>query len=226
MSGKKRRKGSSGPDPINFLIDLAGAATLGAIARHKIIKDYERGQGEESARAGTMVFGLGSLRGGSKGIMNFGGLMGLKSGLKEIERREQMKNSAQTNSMYFYGDKVSPVKMPPIQTKKLVRKNMWRDYCEDGSEYGLDPCDFISPDDYTDALNEAKSKDSSGVIKEDVVVENNDIVETQINKEEKQYKCIWHKYCSDGSCFGLNPEDFDNPDDYEEAVAMAKKDIQ
>jgi hypothetical protein len=38
----KRRKSSKCPEPLNTMLDLAGAAVLGAYTRHKILKDYER----------------------------------------------------------------------------------------------------------------------------------------------------------------------------------------
>ena len=217
MSSKKRRKGSSGPDPINFLIDLAGAATLGAIAKHKVINDYEKGQGEESARAGTTVFGLGSMRSGSRGLISLGGLVGLNSGIKEIQRREQLKNTQFINTGICF-DEVLPPKKPPIKTKKQIRKNMWREYCEDGSEYGLNPNDYFSADDYEDALNEAKNKGDTVVVMDEINSEKPQVV------KEKRDKPIWHNHCTNGSAFGISPDDYDNPDDYEEAVDLAKID--
>ena len=37
-----------------------------------------------------------------------------------------------------------------------LEKYKWRDYCEDGSEYGLDPKDFETEKEYNDALEEEK----------------------------------------------------------------------
>lgn len=40
----------------------------------------------------------------------------------------------------------------------------WRDFCEDGSAYGLDPEDYETEEEYEDALEEARllSEDGSG----------------------------------------------------------------
>ncbi len=41
----------------------------------------------------------------------------------------------------------------------------WQDYCEDGSDYGLDPYDFDSQEEYEEALEEAKEEfDEVGVV--------------------------------------------------------------
>lgn len=84
----KRRKSSKCPEPINTLLDIAGAATLGLYVKHKVKKDFEKGCGEESAKAAAIVFGMGAMRRGSRGMYNLGGLMGLNSALKEIERKQ------------------------------------------------------------------------------------------------------------------------------------------
>lgn len=39
----------------------------------------------------------------------------------------------------------------------LGKKINWRDYCEDGSDYGVDPYDFDDEDEYNEALEEAKN---------------------------------------------------------------------
>ena len=44
------------------MLDLAGAAVLGAYTRHKILKDYERGEREESAKAVMLVHTHGLLK--------------------------------------------------------------------------------------------------------------------------------------------------------------------
>lgn len=44
------------------MLDLAGAAVLGAYTRQKKLKDYERGEGEESAKAAMLVHTHGLLK--------------------------------------------------------------------------------------------------------------------------------------------------------------------
>ena len=81
----KRRKSSKCPEPINALLDVAGAATLGLYVKHKVKKDFEHGCGEESAKAAAMVFGMGSMRRGSQGTINLGGQV-IVGRIKGVER--------------------------------------------------------------------------------------------------------------------------------------------
>ena len=209
----RRRKSSRASDPLDTIVDLAGAVTMGLYARHKIKKDFEKGQGEESAKAGSMVLGYGAMRGGSRGLISLGGLIGLNSGLKSIERQQQ------TPQIYEppFIDKVSDV---PKATSKKVRQNMWRERCEDGSAYGLSPYDFSSADDYEDALNKAKGVSGADVSEVNIL----STFDTGADSHE-QKKNIWRKFCADDLKYGINPEDFENADDYEEALKKAKDKI-
>lgn len=209
----RRRKSSRGSDPLDAIVDLAGAVTMGLYARHKIKKDFEKGQGEESAKAGSMVLGYGAMRGGSRGLISLGGLIGLNSGLKSIERQQQ---APQIYEPPFI-DKVSDA---PRATSKKVRQNMWRERCEDGSAYGLSPYDFSSADDYEDALNKAKGASVADVSEVNILPTSNTVADSHGQK-----KNIWRNFCTDGSKYGVNPEDFENADDYEEALKRAKDKI-
>ena len=200
-----RRKSSKCPDPLNTLVDIAGAITMGLFARSKIKRDYEKGEGEESAMAARMVFGLGSLRGGSRGIMSLGGLIGLNSGIKSINKKQ-----AQAMAEPKFVDRVSDIPKTPAP----IRKNLWREHCEDGSKYGINPNNYFSADEYEDALNEAKLKEEAMLNPIEPITETETI-------EEKIP--VWKKHCSDGSAYGINPDDYDNADDYEDAIKEAKE---
>lgn len=142
---KKRRKSS--PDPLDTMIDLAGAAVMGAVAKHKLKSDYAKGQGRESAKAAQMVFGMGSLRRGSAGLMSLGGLLGVNSAIKDIEKSEQARKV------------VTPIFDDGIDlTSYKVNDNRyaWRLNCEDGSEYGIYPEDYETRDEYSKAIRAAK----------------------------------------------------------------------
>lgn len=52
----KRRKSSKCPEPINTLLDIAGAATLGLYVKHKVKKDAERNQ--QRLPPWSLVWGL------------------------------------------------------------------------------------------------------------------------------------------------------------------------
>lgn len=207
----KRRKSSKCPEPINTLLDIAGAATLGLYVKHKVKKDFENGCGEESAKAAAMVFGMGSMRRGSQGTINLGGLMGLNSALKDIERQQV--------SSYSYASQpyISPIDPPSPTIKTPVKTGIWREHCEDGSQYGLYPENFATADDYADALKAAKEQKSPPLFMTEPMPP---------TKQEQTQSCNryrWRNHCEDGSKYGVFPEDYETADDYEDALAEAKK---
>lgn len=210
---KKRRykKSSKCPDPINAFLDIAGAATLGAYVKHKVKKDFENGCGEESAKAAAAVFGFGSMKRGSQGIINLGGLMGLNSALKDIEKR-----SASTYEQE-YPPYVSPIEKTPAISHP-VRAGIWRDQCEDGSAYGVYPEQFDSADDYEDALEEAKRR-----FAEEQTIDQNPIAERKETNAHRGNQYRWRLHCEDGAPYGLSPEDYETADDYAEALDEAKR---
>ena len=148
---KKRRKSAS--DPLDTMIDLAGAAVMGAVAKHKLKSDYKRGQGRESVRAAQIVFGVGSLRRGSTGLMSLGGLLGVNSAIKDIEKSERARKVV--TQVYDDGIDLSIYKVND-------NRYAWRLNYEDGSEYGVYPENFESRDEYIAALREAKKDSETG----------------------------------------------------------------
>lgn len=144
---KKKYYASKGPDPINAMIDLAGAFAMGAVAKHKIKKDYQKGEGEESALAATMVLGLGSLRSGGDGLMALGGLYGVNSAIRDIERSEKAKLRRKLESD-------DDTNFPSYKTNN--NRYAWRLNCEDGSAWGVSPYAYETRDAYNEALQHAK----------------------------------------------------------------------
>lgn len=210
----KRRRGyksSKCPEPINTMLDLAGALTLGLYTKHKIKKDFEKGEGEESAKAAGMVFGIGSMRGGSRGIINLGGLIGLNSALKDIERKQ---NAQCIPSNPPFVDKVLDA---PIAKAPQVKKYLWRNHCEDGSPYGINPSDYETADEYNDALADAKQNASVKSGSGQAVT-----IATCDYQDAASKKYVWRKYCEDGSEYGVDPMDFETADDYEDALSEAR----
>lgn len=203
------KKSSKNLGPLDTFIDLAGAVTLGAYVKHKVKKDYSRGEGEASAKAAASVLGVGALRRGSSGLISLGGLIGLNSALKDIDNAQNKTHFRPIEAPFV--DKVSDT---PLGTMKPLRKNLWREYCEDGSKYGINPMDYDSADEYEEALNKAKSE---SII---ILMEIEDLPDMEAHLSQTKY--TWRKYCSDGLKYGLSPEDFENADDYEEALKAAK----
>lgn len=208
---KTYKRSSKCPEPINTLLDIAGAATLGLYVKHKVKKDYQNGCGEESAKAAAAVFGMGSLRSGSRGTINLGGLLGLNSALKDINRQD---GTVQIHGATSFAN--------PIEKEQAIRNpvkpGMWREHCEDGSAYGISPYDYESADDYADALNQAKSKPL------EMVSTNKDTPSPQSDQQGmKQNR--WRLYCEHGSEYGVFPENYNSADDYNDALKIAKKGI-
>lgn len=156
MAKRKKYSAAKCPDPINFMFDLAGALAMGAYAKHQIKKDYQRGQGETSAKAALMVYGSGAMRTGSSGLMSLGGLLGVNSALRDIERKEAAarRNAAlirRSDHTPAYNDEVY---IPPYKTND--NRYAWRLNCEDGSAYGVSPSEYETREDYNRALQNAK----------------------------------------------------------------------
>lgn len=207
----KRRKSSKCPEPFNTLLDIAGAATMGLYVKHKVKKDFENGSGEESAKAAAMVFGMGAMHRGSRGTINLGGLMGLNSALKDIAR-QQASSYVHNNRPYF-----SPIEPPSPAIKKPVKTGLWRERCEDGSQYDLYPENFATADDYEDALKEAKESETLHPFSTESMPPREDSHPQQGNK----YR--WRNHCEDGFSYGINPEDYETADDYQDAIDEKKR---
>lgn len=68
------------------MIDLIGAVAMGAFAKHKIKRDYAKGEGDDSLKAAMMVYGMGAMRHGSEGLVSLGGLLGVIVRLKIFKK--------------------------------------------------------------------------------------------------------------------------------------------
>lgn len=86
---RRSRKSSKCTEPLNSMIDIAGAVTMGLVSRAMVKKDIKKEQGRESVNAARTVYGLGSLRSGSEGLISLGGLMGVESAVRSAEREHQ-----------------------------------------------------------------------------------------------------------------------------------------
>lgn len=100
----------------------------------------------------------------------------------------------------------------------------WRLYCEDGSEYGLDPEDFTSEYEYEEALAQSKvawRATCEDGFEFDIDPEDYDTEEEYMEALEEA-RAAWREGCEDGSEFGLNPEDFVTQDEYGDALEEAR----
>lgn len=222
-----RKKSSQCPEPINTMIDLAGAAAMGLYVNHKVKQDFKKGCGEESAKAAATVCGIGAMRRGGDGMVGLGGLIGLNSALSSIEKQQ----AAQSTATYVCDTTpyVSPIAPPTPAIKHPVKTGVWREHCEDGSIYGVNPEDYETADDYEYALKEAKKKSETA----DDLSESGDDLEQSVEMDKSapdlqprtfgdDGKYRWRKYCEDGSQYRIRPEDFETADDYADALSAAK----
>ena len=108
--------------------------------------------------------------------------------------------------------------------QECEEEHAWRETCEDGSEYDLDPEDYETEEEYEEALEEEKygwretCEDGSefGLDPEDYETEE----EYEEALEEEKYG--WRLTCEDGSGYGLDPEDYETEEEYEEALNNEK----
>lgn len=88
---------------------------------------------------------------------------------------------------------------------------IWRQYCQDGSEYGVDPFDYDTEEDYNDAIQAAKYawRDTCedgfefGIAPENYETEEEYAEALEAAKEE------WRVTCEDGSDVGIDPDDYE-----------------
>lgn len=154
MSRKRKTSQSKGvPEPLNTLMDLAGAAVLEGIVKNQVKKDIRDGKGKESVRAARLVFGSGAVRGGSRGIINLGGLRGVDKAISEVQREEMPRQSQAPNY-------AAPVDGFPVRTFVNDNRYAWRLNCEDGSAYGIVPEDYETRREYNEVLQKAKERNT------------------------------------------------------------------
>lgn len=103
----------------------------------------------------------------------------------------------------------------------------WRDYCEDGSKFGIDPEDYDTEDEYEDALAEAKQKvawretcaDGS-----DVMIDPEDYeTEDEYNAALEEARYGWRDSCENGWEYNIDPEDYETEDEYDKALEEARE---
>lgn len=215
MAKRRKKSKSSCPEPINTFIDLCGGAATALITRSMLKRDIEKGEGDESLAAATLVFGSHALRKGD--AIGIGGMIGINSALKATQRRPIISDC-------IYSPEQEAI--PHVSTTKPSQeppKYIWRKFCADGSQYGIYPENYETADEYEEALATAQSAYNHIP----PTTEQSKTTTIGINdpaKSDPNNKHVWRKYCPDGTPYGLSPEDFETADDYEEAIQLIKTD--
>ena len=135
----------------------------------------------------------------------------MNSALKDIE--QQLASIYIDNSRPY----VSPIEPLTPAIKKPVKSGLWREHCEDDSRYGLYPENFATADNYEDALNAAKESETAHPFAAESMSPREDFHPQQGNK----YR--WRNHCEDESDYGINPEDYETADDYQDALDAKKR---
>ena len=101
---------------------------------------------------------------------------------------------------------------------------LWRLICEDGSEYGIDPEDYTTEEDYEEALNEAKYawRNNCAGMAETGIDPNDYETEQDYDDAVQEERESWRLDAEDGSDYGLDPEDFDTEEEYADALENAQ----
>ncbi len=108
--------------------------------------------------------------------------------------------------------------------QECEEEHAWRETCEDGSEFGLDPEDYETEEEYEEALEEEKygwretCEDGSGYGLDPENYETEEEYEEALNSE----KYAWRLTCEDGYEYGLDPEDYETEDEYNDALYEEK----
>lgn len=166
MAKKRKKKSASKcPEPLNTLIDLAGAATLDYIAyKRRKKRGSNRSRIDPYAAAGVAM-GMGKLN-TTEDLIMLGGMLGAMGAFddepssvgtyKPLNNRYAWRLNCEDGSEY--GIDPNSYETRTEYHEALHRlKYQWRQYCEDGSEYGLDPQRFEVESDYEEALNATKN---------------------------------------------------------------------
>ena len=210
MAKHRKKSKSSCPEPINTFIDLCGGAATALITRSMLKRDIEKGEGNESLAAAAMVFGSRALRKGD--AIGLGGMIGINSALKATQRQPTSTDSVHTPEREVMS--LSPTAKSFQESPRYI----WRKFCADGSRFGVYPEDYETADEYEEALNRAKGVEQPERILIDSTLE-------QVLPEDckTNSKYVWRKHCTDGSPYGIAPEDFETADDYEDMILQVKQ---
>ena len=143
----KRKKKSSKRERIpviDFLIDMAAAATMDYIAyKRRQKRGGRRSNKIDPYEATGIAMGLGMID-DTEDLIKFGGMLGMMGAFDPDEPDEVYQNS------YVGSHEDNPFYAPKNN------KYAWRLNCEDGSEYGISPEDFETRDEYHKALHREK----------------------------------------------------------------------
>ena len=153
---KRRRsskKSSKCPEPFNTLIDIAAGLTMGAVANHMEKKYNYSKKGKINPYAVSAAKMAAGRMNSTEDILRTGAVLGAM-GSFDVEA-----DDVPAYKPYVPED---PVFSQIRETKVNDNRYAWRLNCEDGSAYGVSPCDYETRAAYNQAIASAR-KDNFGV---------------------------------------------------------------
>lgn len=205
----KRRKKSNKRERIpviDFLLDMAQAATLDYIAYKRRQKRGNKRTKIDPYEATGMAMGMGLID-DTEDLIRFGGMLGAMGAFDPDEPDEVYQSSyvGSYDSNPFYAPKdnkyawrlncedgseygISPEDYETRDEyhEALHReKYAWRDYCDDGSAYGVDPEDYETEEEYEDALECARTVTGDMLFTDEVSIHENMPIAVEESFEEE-----------------------------------------
>jgi len=147
---RKSPKSSKCPEPLNTLIDIAAGITMGAVASHMEKKYNYSKKGKINPYAvSAMGMASGRLK-STEDLLKVGAFLGAM-GSFDVD--------ADDPSSYRPYIPEDPVFRQIKEIKAQDNRYAWRLNCEDGSAYGISPCDYETRSEYDEALQKLKKGD-------------------------------------------------------------------
>ena len=147
---KKFKRSSKCPEPFNTLIDIAGGIAMNAIANKMEKKHHYSQKGKINPyKVSAFKIGTGGFN-STEDIVRTGAFLGAIGSF-----------DAESDTAYPKHKMINVTPEDPIfnqikYSSTINNKYAWRLNCQDGSEYGVEPCDYETREEYNEALEEAK----------------------------------------------------------------------
>ena len=147
---RKYKKSSKCPEPFNTLLDIAGGIAMNAIANKMEKKHHYSQKGKINPyKVSAFKIGTGGFN-STEDIIKTGAFLGAIGSF-----------DAETDTSYPKQKMINVTPEDPIfnqikYSSTINNKYAWRLNCQDGSEYGVDPCDYETREEYNEALEESK----------------------------------------------------------------------
>ena len=170
---RKYKKSSKCPEPFNTLLDIAGGIAMNAIANKMEKKHHYSQKGKINPyKVSAFKIGTGGFN-STEDIVRTGAFLGAIGSF-----------DAEEDTSYPKQKMINVTPEDPIfnqikYSSAINNKYAWRLNCQDGSEYGVDPYDYETRDEYNEAIERAKAYST-----------NDDYVNDDLEEETHEKKTI------------------------------------